>query len=113
MLRTSRHRRQATAAVAGRWRSNGWPLEVFIYRVPTRNLSTYIIPTSLDSPEMHTVTVGVAERSGPWGAKGVGEAAMVPIAPAIALAIRQATGGALMARAPATAERVHAGMGRR
>lgn len=82
-------------------------------RTLTRNLSTYIIPTSLDSPEMHTVTVGVAEGSGPWGAKGVGEAVMVPIAPAIALAIRQATGGALMARAPATAERVHAGMGRR
>jgi CO/xanthine dehydrogenase Mo-binding subunit len=79
-------------------------------RTLTRNLSTYIIPTSLDTPQMDTVTVGVPERSGPWGAKGVGEAVMVPIAPAIALAIRRATGGALMAQAPATAERVYAGI---
>lgn len=79
-------------------------------RTLTRNLSTYIIPTSLDAPEMETVAVGVPERSGPWGAKGVGEAVMVPIAPAIVLAIRRAVGGALMAQAPATAERVHAGV---
>lgn len=71
----------------------------------TKNFSTYIIPTSLDAPLMETVTCESFEPTGPWGAKGVGEAVMVPIAPAIALAIRRAT-GALMDHAPSTSERV-------
>ena len=71
----------------------------------TLNFSTYIIPTSIDAPDMDTVACEVLEPSGPYGAKGVGEAVMVPIAPAIAIGIDRAV-GARVTHAPATSERV-------
>ncbi len=75
----------------------------------TPNFSTYIIPTSIDAPDMDTVACEVLEPSGPYGAKGVGEAVMVPIAPAITIAIDRAV-GARVAHAPATSERVYHAM---
>ncbi len=75
----------------------------------TPNFSTYIIPTSIDAPDMDTVTCEVLEPSGPYGAKGVGEAVMVPIAPAITIGIDRAV-GARVTHAPATSERVFHGM---
>ncbi|MEA4883066.1 MAG: molybdopterin cofactor-binding domain-containing protein [Clostridia bacterium] len=74
--------------------------------VKTPNLSTYIVPTSMDAPEIETVAVEVLEPTGPFGAKGIGEAVMVPVIPAITLAIRDAV-GARMEVTPATAERVY------
>jgi CO/xanthine dehydrogenase Mo-binding subunit len=58
---------------------------------------------------MDTIACEVLEPSGPYGAKGVGEAVMVPIAPAITLAIKNAV-GARVTHAPATGERVFHGM---
>lgn len=55
-------------------------------------LTTYIIPTSLDAPDLK---VEIAERPyqhGPFGAKGLGELPMNGGAPALAAAIDQATG---------------------
>ncbi|MCL4424193.1 MAG: molybdopterin-dependent oxidoreductase, partial [Firmicutes bacterium] len=76
----------------------------------TMNLSTYIIPTSLDLPERHQVElVEVLEESGPYGAKGAGEAVMVPISPAITSAIHDAVGVRLK-EMPAAAERVYQGL---
>lgn len=75
----------------------------------TPNFSTYIIPTSMDAPDMDTIACEVLEPSGPYGAKGVGEAVMVPIAPAITLAIKNAV-GARISHVPATGERVFRGM---
>ncbi len=58
----------------------------------TTGFSTYILPTALDVPEQETVIVEKPEKSGPYGAKGVGEAPTVPITPAIANAIFDAVG---------------------
>ena len=52
--------------------------------------SQYFIPTSLDMPEILSHLVEAAEASGPFGAKGVGEPALIPTAPAILNAIAAA-----------------------
>ncbi|WP_227761888.1 xanthine dehydrogenase family protein molybdopterin-binding subunit [Zhaonella formicivorans] len=51
------------------------------------NLSTYLIPTSLDLPNISNRTVDSYEESGPQGLKGAAEVAAVAIAPAITAAI--------------------------
>ncbi len=56
------------------------------------NFSTYLIPTSMDLPEIHPVIVECEEVTGPFGAKGVGEPATIPTAPAIVNAIYDAIG---------------------
>ena len=58
----------------------------------TKNFTTYIIPTSMDVPDIETIIVEVPEKSGPFGAKGLGEAPTVPISPAIMNAVHDATG---------------------
>jgi CO/xanthine dehydrogenase Mo-binding subunit len=52
--------------------------------------SEYFLPTSLDMPEIFSHLVEAAEASGPFGAKGVGEPALIPTAPAILNAIAAA-----------------------
>ena len=78
----------------------------------TPNFSTYIIPTSLDAPDIETIIVEELEPSGPFGAKGIGEAVCVPITPAITNAIHDAT-GIWVTRIPATAERVYMALKKR
>jgi CO/xanthine dehydrogenase Mo-binding subunit len=70
------------------------------------SFATYLIPTIKDSPEIEVITVGEPEETGPYGAKGVGEIGLVPIAPAITSAIYNATGARLF-EIPATPERVY------
>jgi CO/xanthine dehydrogenase Mo-binding subunit len=65
----------------------------------------YKIPTADDMPEMIIKFVENPEDTGPFGARGVAEPAMVPSAPAIANAIYNATGIRLNTM-PLTAERV-------
>jgi CO/xanthine dehydrogenase Mo-binding subunit len=53
----------------------------------------YRIATSADAPsDIHTIIVEVAQDDGPWGARGIGEHALVPTVPAIANAIYDAIG---------------------
>jgi CO/xanthine dehydrogenase Mo-binding subunit len=52
----------------------------------------YLLPTTLDSPLITCVILEQPEPSGPFGAKGVGEIGLVPVAPAIANAVAEATG---------------------
>ncbi len=73
----------------------------------TENLHDYLIPTIGDAPEIECLLVEDAEPAGPFGAKGVGEPALVPTAPAILAAIRHAT-GARIDRVPATPSLVRA-----
>jgi CO/xanthine dehydrogenase Mo-binding subunit len=71
----------------------------------TDNLHDYLIPTIGDVPPIDCRLVEDAEPTGPYGAKGVGEPALIPTAPAILGAIRDAT-GVRMDRVPATPARV-------
>jgi CO/xanthine dehydrogenase Mo-binding subunit len=71
----------------------------------TDNLHDYLIPTVGDMPRIVTYLVEDAEPLGPYGAKGVGEPALIPTAPAILNAIRHAT-GVCITHLPATPARV-------
>jgi CO/xanthine dehydrogenase Mo-binding subunit len=73
----------------------------------TENLHDYLIPTIGDMPPVKTLIVEEADENGPYGAKGLGEHALIPTAPAILNAIRQAT-GARLTSVPATPDRVRA-----
>lgn len=62
-------------------------------RVLTPYLSNYLIPTILDVPErVKSVILEYAEPNGPWGVRGMAEMPYLPLAPAIAAAIKDATG---------------------
>jgi CO/xanthine dehydrogenase Mo-binding subunit len=56
------------------------------------NFTDYKLPTSLDMPEMVPIMVETIHKQGPYGAKGLGEPALAPTAPAIANAIHNAVG---------------------
>ncbi|MFN3208220.1 MAG: molybdopterin-dependent oxidoreductase [Roseovarius sp.] len=71
----------------------------------TENLHDYLIPTTGDMPEIETIFLEVPDPEGPIGAKGLGEHVLIPTAPAILNAIRDAT-GALVTRLPALPHRV-------
>ena len=73
----------------------------------TDNLHDYLIPTVGDMPPVTTYLIEDPEPLGPYGAKGVGEPALVPTAPAIYAAIRAAT-GVRVKFAPATPDRLAA-----
>lgn len=71
----------------------------------TASMGDYHIPTSLDMPEIIPLIVEDEEPTGPYGAKGVGEPALIPTAPAILNAIADALGERIF-RLPAHPERV-------
>jgi CO/xanthine dehydrogenase Mo-binding subunit len=65
----------------------------------------YYIPTTMSMPEISVKLVEVPSFSGPFGAKGLGEAAIMPTAPAIINAVSRAIGVRIRAL-PATPERI-------
>ncbi|MGL4495177.1 MAG: molybdopterin-dependent oxidoreductase [Beijerinckiaceae bacterium] len=77
--------------------------------VPGRgeNLHDYLIPTVGDMPPVESILIEDASPLGPFGAKGIGEQALIPTAPAILNAIHHAT-GVRMRRIPATPSRLRA-----
>ena len=58
----------------------------------TASLADYMVPTSLDMPRIESHIIEVPVSSGPYGAKGIGEPASIPTAPAILNAISNALG---------------------
>lgn len=73
-----------------------------------RNLGAidYRIPTSMDLPtELHSEAIENADGPGPYGSKGMSEGALLCVAPAVAAAVRDATGVAIR-ELPLTPERV-------
>ena len=80
-------------------------------RIVNNRLTDYIIPTTLDAPEMETIIVEQEYPHGPFGAKGVGELPMNGAAPAIAAAVFHAT-GAFVSEIPVTPERLQAAIER-
>jgi CO/xanthine dehydrogenase Mo-binding subunit len=73
----------------------------------TDNLHDYLIPTVGDVPPITVHLIEDPEPLGPWGAKGVGEPALVATAPAILNAIHAAT-GVRMREVPVTPSRLRA-----
>jgi aldehyde oxidoreductase len=71
----------------------------------TDNLHDYLIPTIGDVPPITTYLIEDGEPLGPFGAKGVGEPALVATAPAILNAIAFAT-GCRMNQVPVTPDRL-------
>jgi CO/xanthine dehydrogenase Mo-binding subunit len=69
------------------------------------NLQAYHIPTTADAPRVTPLIVEEPEETGPYGAKGVGEPALIPTAPAVAGAVSQALGRP-MRHLPINLERV-------
>ena len=75
----------------------------------TENLHDYLIPTVGDVPEIDIILIEDPEPLGPYGAKGIGEPALIPTAPAIFSAIRHAT-GIKVTRVPLLPHRLHAAL---
>ncbi len=85
---------QIEGAVA---QSVGWTLlEDFkqVSGVPlTDQLSTYLIPTVLDTPsQVDSIILELPDPQGPLGARGMAEMPFIPTAPAIVAAVHDATG---------------------
>ena len=78
-------------------------------RILNDQFSTYIIPTTLDTPEIKAILVEHEFPWGPYGAKGLGETPIIAVAPAVTAAIHHAA-GVRLDRIPATPERVWAAL---
>jgi CO/xanthine dehydrogenase Mo-binding subunit len=88
----------------------GWALyEELIHddagNLVTGTLLTYALPNAARVPPIETIPVEVPSPDGPFGAKGIGEGSVIPVAPAIANAIAAATGTRLR-RLPITPRRL-------
>ena len=74
-------------------------------RIINPGFRAYLIPSILETPEFHIALIESPEPTGPFGAKGLGEPALLPTAPAI----HNAVGAALNrhpCKIPITAEQV-------
>ncbi len=71
----------------------------------TPSLGEYRIATALDMPNIDTLIIESGEPNGPFGAKEVGEGAIMPTIPAILNAVYDAT-GVRITELPLTPERV-------
>jgi len=69
------------------------------------NLHDYLIPSAGDIPPVESILIEDPSPVGPFGAKGIGEQAVIPTAPAILNALHDAIGIRLK-KVPATPDRV-------
>ena len=102
------------AAVAGQIeggaaQGQGYALsEAMIYRdgeLMTPSFSEYLIPTAMDMPRVESIILESRSGLGPFGAKGIGEPALTPVAPAIGNAVADAIGVRVF-ELPITPERI-------
>ena len=56
------------------------------------SFTDYLLPTALDAPQVVAIMIEEPEPQAPLGAKGIGEPPCISVTPAIAAAIRNATG---------------------
>jgi len=73
--------------------------------IQNTNLQDYLIPTTLDVPDIQPVILEMSNELGPYGAKGIGEMPNIPATPAILNAISNACGGRVRSL-PADPEKV-------
>ena len=74
-------------------------------RITTLSFADFKLPNVADLPTMETVLLASTDGTGPYRVKAIGEAPLLGVAPAIANAIRDAT-GVRMRSLPITAERM-------
>lgn len=74
-------------------------------RYTRRTLESYGLPLAVDIPDVEMIILEHPHEAGPFGAKGVAEPPVVPVAAAIANAVADAT-GADITRLPIDAEQV-------
>jgi CO/xanthine dehydrogenase Mo-binding subunit len=77
----------------------------------TPSLAEYLIPTSVDAPDVKTIMVESGGGVGPFGAKGLGEPACVSVAAAFANAVADAIGVRIY-DLPVTAEKIIRALGK-
>lgn len=71
------------------------------------NFTDYKIPTALDIPDeiIPIIDIETLQHDGPYGARGIGEHTMIPVAPMVANAVYDAI-GIRIKRLPITAEKI-------
>jgi len=79
--------------------------------IKTPSLAEYLIPTVLDFPSTEVIILESGTGVGPFGAKGIGEPALTPAAPAVANAVADAL-GVRIAQIPLTPKRVLGAVGK-
>jgi CO/xanthine dehydrogenase Mo-binding subunit len=91
----------------------GYALSEEVVFEDAQNLTTtyaqYLIPTAVETPDIEPLVLQSGSGMGPFNARGIGEPPIGPPAPAVAAAIRDAT-GVKLTRTPMTPERVIAGL---
>ncbi|HET7095724.1 MAG TPA: molybdopterin cofactor-binding domain-containing protein, partial [Thermomicrobiales bacterium] len=92
----------------------GWALSERIVfdeggHVLTGSLLDYALPRSIWAPNVEAILVEAPSPDGPFGAKGVGEPPIIPVAAAIANAVQDAV-GIRLSELPMTPERVFVGI---
>ena len=74
------------------------------------NLIDYVLPSLGDMPSViDPIAIEIPHKDGPFGAKGIGESALIPVAPAIANAIYAAV-GVRIKDLPIKAEKIYLGL---
>ena len=79
-------------------------------RCTSSNFKAYHMLNAAEMPPIKTAFIDSKEETGPFGAKSVGECAVVPVAPAVINAISNAVGAQIM-RLPARPEDIKAALG--
>ncbi|HWO05385.1 MAG TPA: molybdopterin cofactor-binding domain-containing protein [Methylomirabilota bacterium] len=74
-----------------------------VHKIPS--LLEYKSPTTLETPEIHTILVESDDPEGPFGAKEAGQGPLLPVIPAVANAVYDAV-GVRIDETPITAEKV-------
>jgi nicotinate dehydrogenase medium molybdopterin subunit len=75
-------------------------------QLKTDGFGSYLLPTSLDAPQVVSIIVEEPEPTGPFGAKGTGEPPACPTAAALVSAIKNAVGVDITSL-PVTAEKIY------
>jgi xanthine dehydrogenase molybdenum-binding subunit len=80
-------------------------LKVEDCRIRNPSFTDYKLPSATDLPELKISLIETKDPAGPYGAKGIGEAPLIPVAAAIVNAVYNAT-GVRITELPLTPERV-------